>query len=120
MDTQYCKVIPRDLFNEAKLLKCIGRLCLLIHDGMNLGCISFEYDGEPFEIGLMDEGYLSVSNIEFLIHDTPVCFVSQYNSKAAYCLYAYHEYCEYLVFNEQGNYTDEFKDFCTSLTETVK
>ena len=29
----YNRVLPRDLFNEAKLLKCLGQLCLLIHEG---------------------------------------------------------------------------------------
>jgi hypothetical protein len=29
----YKRVIPRDLFNEANLLKCLGRVALLIHDG---------------------------------------------------------------------------------------
>lgn len=28
----YQRVIPRDVFNEAKLLKCLGQLCLLIED----------------------------------------------------------------------------------------
>lgn len=32
-DPEYQRVIPRDLFNEAKLLKCLGRLSLFIHDG---------------------------------------------------------------------------------------
>ena len=35
MNTQYERVIPRDLFNEAKLLKCVGLLVLKIHDGEN-------------------------------------------------------------------------------------
>ncbi len=48
MSQEYTRVIPRDLFNEAKLLKCIGRLVLLIHDGDHNN-ISFEHDGEPFE-----------------------------------------------------------------------
>lgn len=121
MDTQYCRVIPRDLFNEAKLLKCIGRPCLLIHDGMNLGCMSFEHDGESFEIWLMEkESYLIVDNIQFMCGDTLVAFVTEYNSKSEYPLYAYHDYCEYLVFDSAGNYTEDFKDFCNSLTETVK
>jgi hypothetical protein len=29
----YRRVIPRDLFNEANLLKCLGRISLLIEDG---------------------------------------------------------------------------------------
>ena len=31
----YRRVLPRDLFNEAKLLKCLGQLALIIHDGQD-------------------------------------------------------------------------------------
>ena len=37
----YTRVLPRDLFNEAKLLKCVGQLALLIYDGL------------PWPIGLL-------------------------------------------------------------------
>jgi len=109
MNTEYNRVIPRDLFNEAKLLKCIGRLCLLIHDGFDNG-ISFEHDGEPFQIGLMDDGFLAVNNIEFSIGDEYLIIKSQYNAKTNYPLYLEHDYCDYLVFDEQGEYTQEFKE----------
>lgn len=33
MTSSYRRVLPRDLFNEAKLLKCLGQLSLMIHDG---------------------------------------------------------------------------------------
>lgn len=29
----YLRVLPRDLFNESNLLKCLGRVALLIEDG---------------------------------------------------------------------------------------
>lgn len=29
----YQRVLPRDLFNEAKLLKCLGQLSLLVYEG---------------------------------------------------------------------------------------
>lgn len=32
----YQRVIPRDFFNEAKLLKCWGQLALKLHDGVKL------------------------------------------------------------------------------------
>ena len=52
----YKRVLPRDLFNEAKLLKCLGRLCLLIEDDM----CKLEYDhddefAEGFVIGQLQE-----------------------------------------------------------------
>ena len=31
----YDRELPRDLFNEAKLLKCLGQLSLVIHDGID-------------------------------------------------------------------------------------
>jgi len=114
MDTTYLRVIPRDLFNESKLLKCIGRLVLMIHDGYNInGLLKFTHDEQSFKIGLHNEGYLQVSNIIFYIKDERVDFVTTYNSKASYPLAAYYKYCEYPVFDEQGNYTDEFIEFCT-------
>ena len=45
----YQRVIPRDLFNESKHLKCLGRLCLLIHEGVLPG-LQFDHDGTPFRL----------------------------------------------------------------------
>lgn len=57
----YGRVIPRDLFNEAKLLKCMGQLCLRIHNNDNLPAkMSADHDGSPFKIDLMDEGSLTI------------------------------------------------------------
>ena len=59
----YERVIPRDLFNESKLLKCMGRLVLLVHDGAVPG-LDLWHDGGPFNI-VQDEndGSISVSNV---------------------------------------------------------
>lgn len=117
----YYREIPRDLFNEAKLLKCIGRLCLLIHDGFTINGMLFEHDGSPFIIEQNeDDGSLWISNIRFEIAGNTVIFTSKYNSKSNYPLYCQKNYSEeYLVFEESGEYTDEFKEFCNSL-ELVK
>lgn len=115
MNAQYTRVIPRDLFNESKLLKCIGHLVLQIHDGNNPANISFEHDDKPFKIGLHDEGCLQIANVIFKIKDRRIDFVTTYNSKANYPLAAYHEYCEYPVFDDTGKYTDEFLEFCNTL-----
>ena len=48
MKAKYTRVLPRDLFNEAKLMKCMGLLTLLIHDELIPDCLKFEYDQEPF------------------------------------------------------------------------
>lgn len=117
MNTQYIRVIPRDLFNESKLLKCIGRLTLLIHDGFIVGDMTFEHDDTPFKIGLTDDGFLSIKNIIFKIHGTVVFFKCLYNSENRYSLFCEYEYCDYLVFDEEGQYTDEFKQFCDTLKQ---
>lgn len=61
----YRRVLQRDAFNEAKLLKCIGKLTLMIEDGI-LPDWHYHYDGDDFNM-LQDEsdGSISVSNIKF-------------------------------------------------------
>lgn len=115
MNTEYIRVIPRDLFNEAKLLKCIGRLCLLIHDRLTPVEMSFDDGIEKFEIGLMDDGHLAVANLPIFIMGWPYRFKTQYNSKSNYPLLVEYNYCEHRVFDEAGEWDQEFLDFCKSL-----
>jgi len=65
----YLRVIPRDLFNESKLLKCLGQVCLHIHDNRagRLAMVeSGAADGEQFEIDQNEfDGSLYVSNLQF-------------------------------------------------------
>jgi hypothetical protein len=61
---EYNRVIPRDLFNESKLLKCFGQLALLMHDGVIPGSIVF--DGNQPEIGLLLDGSLTLINHKLL------------------------------------------------------
>lgn len=114
--TQYERVIPRDLFNEAKLLKCMGHLSVKILDNatpVNMECIPSE--SEPFIIGLMDEGSLTITNMSVLIRGKQYRFKTTYNSKAIYPLYVDYQDCDYLVFDEFGNWDKEFLDFINSL-----
>lgn len=117
MNTKYIRVIPRDLFNEAKLLKCIGQLTLFIHDGKGMG-INFNHDDEAFEIGLNDEGSLSIRNIDFWIEDYRLIFKTTYNSKRNYPLICETEDNEIDVFDDNGQFTEEFKDTCTNIQTT--
>lgn len=113
MNTNYNRVIPRDLFNEAKLLKCIGLLVLKIHDGLAPeGLTVYEHDDAPFRIALMDEGALTITSIVFTIGEDTLTFKTTYNSKASYPLRCEYENGEQLVFDEQGNFTNEFLEFC--------
>lgn len=108
----YTRVIPRDFFNEAKLLKCFGQLALKILDGLtpdNMD-IYIEESGEPFNIDLTDDGSLIISNYETMINNIPVIFKTTYNSKANYPFFCEVDYTDYEVFDDNGNFTDEFKN----------
>ena len=115
MDSSYIRVTPRDLFNEAKLLKCMGQLCLKVHDNMVPVAMEVTHDGDPFEIALLDEGALCISNLHVSIHGVGVVFQATYNSRASYPLFAFYDNCEYLVFGDDGEFTSEFIHFCHSL-----
>ena len=66
MKTNYTRVLPGDLFNEAKLLKCIGRLVLLIEDRESITGLTFQFDDAPFNI-VQDpsDGSIAIHNIRF-------------------------------------------------------
>lgn len=118
MKTQtYTRIIPRDLFNEAKLLKCIGRLCLIIGDKMAPDNLSFEHEGDKFNIELNEgDGGIYITNLIFSISDYPVHFQTSMNAKDAYPLYCTdQDDNEYCVFEENGEFTTEFINFCKSL-----
>lgn len=111
----YPRVIPRDLFNEAKLLKCMGRVALLVHDGMYPGKISIDYDTDGFEIGQNpDDGSLTVTNMHILINDRIVHFFTLYNSRDNYPLWAMGEDEDYPVFTEAGEWHPDFIEFVTN------
>jgi hypothetical protein len=106
----YSRVIPRDFFNEAKLMKCMGLLALKILDcqlpeGMK---IVIEETKEPFNIVCSDSGYLSVTNYPVYINDSLMFFETIYNSKDNYPLICWYHDEEIRVFDESGEFTEEF------------
>lgn len=114
-NTKYHRVIPRDLFNEAKLLKCVGRLCLLIHDRMTPVQMEFNENGEPFIIGLMDDGHLTVTNLEITVCGKLFTFKTTHNSKSNYpLLVEARGYEEIEVFDDNGEFTIDFRVFAAS------
>lgn len=116
MNSHYLRVTPRDFFNEAKLLKCMGRLCLLIHDELTPVKMTRSENGEPFNIALTMDEFLIVTNTHIAINGTVCRFKTAYNSKENYPFYVEHEEIEYLVFDEQGEFHKEFIDFCNTTT----
>lgn len=125
----YEHVLPRDLFNEAKLLKCLGQLALIIHDGKDknnvrvpdLEICNPDESREGFIIDLdVNTGQLYCSNLVFCFKGVPLSLGTFYNSTSPYPIY-FEVPCEDgnlyegLVFNDDGTLHDLFiafmKDF---------
>lgn len=107
------RVIPRDFFNEGKLLKCMGVVALKIINNLVPNNIEmyFEEDGSAFNIVLNPENnFLELINYPIIINNRRFILGTRYNSKDNFPLYLtdYDDYLEVLVLNEDGNFTDEF------------
>ena len=100
------RILPRDAFNDANLLKCIGKLTMDIEDG-KCDFIQYHYDGEPFNI-LQDEasGSTYVGNITFwtkgMNNNIPLYFTRPLNSRESWALYLETEDNAYDVFDSVG------------------
>lgn len=118
----YKRVIPRDLFNEANLLKCYGALWIALDNARghtaklgehNPTDPSDDYCGDPFNIE-MDEstGSISVANIPFTIGGLAYKLSRPLNSRDPYPLYCVDEFDmhEWSVFNDDGTLSAEFLD----------
>ncbi len=108
--SHYKRVIPRDLFNEAKLLKCIGAF-ILEADGLAVlrKGIELPDEGEPFNVVQCPlTGALSISNYQFSFGGLQLDLFTEYNSKANYPLWAEIDQGEqFLVLDESGKITPE-------------
>lgn len=101
----YQRVCPRDLFNESKLLKCIGKISLLIHDYQIPGLYirddeldqGFEIDQNP------NDGSISITNLRFSDEGgEPVYFSTSMNSKENWPLTMEYKGEEYYPLSESG------------------
>lgn len=122
MNSNYLRVIPRDLFNEGKLLTELGFLSLAILDNKdgiaNLLTMELVNEEEGFVVAQSDDGSLFVANllcrtvgdeIECVLHTTVNCR----------CKNALRFSCEALNFEgvvfEGKDYSEEFKLFLARL-----
>lgn len=116
MGKTYTRVAPRDLFNEAKLLKCLGVLALRIHDGVDdagratPAWLRFEEDADRYRIEQdPSDGALRVaSGIRFLAGNKAIRLQTPYNSKDAYPLQCVTADGDIDVFDASGRFTEEF------------
>lgn len=112
----YFRVIPRDLFNEANLLKCYGQLYIAAERACMSGddALVIEYDGEqPFDIQQNpSDGSLTVTNVLWIVRGKVMQLSRPLNSRDEYPLYAVdpEENC-YAVFDDRGNFSDEMLEY---------
>lgn len=104
------RVLPRDAFNDANLLKCIGQLTLLIEDDCpTVRGLSYHYDGEPFNIQQDEsDGSTYVTNVQFWANKKPVRMVRPMNSREPWPLMMWLGDSDYYVFGEAGNVLPAF------------
>lgn len=110
----YPRVLPRDLFNESKLLKCLGRIVMFIEDGMAPKNLVYGYTGsntDPFMVGLVDDGHLKLLGLHFSCSHALLEMKIAYNTKGVWPLLCDYEDVEYKVFTEDGILTQEFLQF---------
>jgi hypothetical protein len=112
----YQRVIPRDLFNEANLLKCYGQLALKLEEKPGVVFkLSGDYYGNYFDIQQNVDGCLSIDNIELTIKGKRWYLFRPLNSREPWPLYAYdNQGCdednttELQVFTDDGELSAEF------------
>lgn len=83
----YERVIPRDLFNEASLLKCYGRLYIVLEGYRNVGFAMNSVSSFDV-VQREDDGALYVENLPFTIGDYEYRLTRPLNSRAPWPLYA--------------------------------
>ena len=127
----YARVIPRDLFNEANLLKCYGRLWCLLDEtrghnarlGLDPAANDGEdYSGAPFDVQQeISDGGISIANIPFRVGGTLYRLYVPLNNRRAWPLWCeafdqegVPEFCE-RVFDDDGHLSPQFFALITGL-----
>jgi hypothetical protein len=108
----YLRVIPRDLFNEASLLKCYGRIYINLETA-NVPGVELEHDHEAFDVQQDPaDGSIYVANVKLVVRGKVCRLRRPINSREAWPLYLVDdEDGDMEVFNEDGMFTQEMLDF---------
>lgn len=108
----YIRVIPRDLFNEANLLKCFGTLYLRL-EVLNIDGVTLEHDGEAFDIAQnQDSGGICLRNVALIVRGERMDLERPLNSRYAWPLYMTTPDDDTIsVFDDDGGLSPEFLAF---------
>lgn len=105
--SSYRRAVPRDLFNEANLLKGLGRLCLLCFDGKIE--LTFSHAGDGFHVEQdQSSGELRCPDVKFFLRGRELLITSSYNDRTGYTLLVDTDGDQLQVLTESGEPTAEF------------
>lgn len=113
----YHRVIPRDLFNESNYLKCLGRLALLIHDGLAPDGLELEFRSPDSGFRIeMDggEGSLYCSNLQLKVAGRRFDIYRPLNDRDPWPIMlplAAADGDDVVIFDDDGNFTPEFLEW---------
>ena len=106
------RVIPRDLFNDANLLKCYGQLYLelerLAYTHVELVNADEWIDTSAFDIGQTCDGETYLLNVVLYVRGEPQHLYRPMNSRDNYPLYMRTRDDDVSVFDEAGKLTQKF------------
>lgn len=108
----YVRVIPRDLFNEANLLKCFGQIYINL-ESLNLPKVRLEHDGKAFRVAQdASSGALYLGNVTLVVGESYCQLHRPLNSREAWPLMlTTAEEEEISVFDVEGNFSPEMVEF---------
>lgn len=109
----YLRVIPRDLFNEANLLKCYGQLALQL-EFHNIQGVAMEHHCEHDKFDVyqnQDDGSLSIGNVSLTVRGEACVLFRPLNSHQPWPLYCVVGDNDISVFKDDGTFTPEFLAF---------
>jgi hypothetical protein len=110
--TNYIRVIPRDLFNESKLLKCLGALYIESehHEGLSVErAYHAEGSRDGFEIVQdQDSGAIYCRDVVVTYRGRVLHCYTGLNARGPYPMYADHEDETVAVFTVDGRLSEEF------------
>lgn len=106
----YIRIIPRDFFNEAKFLKCLGQfeLCVLERRCNGLE-IDTSFDGAGFVIVQNEsDASLLCLNYKVYVNREELELYLPYNSKESYPLMGRYKGVDYYIFDSNGKFMPNF------------
>lgn len=111
--SNYIRVLPRDLFNEASLLKCVGRLWILTDETSNHHARFETEDADTFDIVQDDSsGAIYIRNVVFTVRGVRQRLSRPLNSRGTWPLYLDSEDDDddadtIAIFDDNGNLSAE-------------